>query len=88
MPVKTKTGVWLDTPAQWDGFEASRMRAQCGLSQAEMAFQMGMSERAYHTAERMGRAYHFQSIPARSRLDFMEQQCKDADERERRQGGR
>jgi hypothetical protein len=86
--VKTKTGVWMDQPPEFDGFEAGIIRSQCGLTQAEMAEQLGMSERAYHTAERNGRRHHFQSVAIRSRLEFLMEQAKTAEDRERREGHR
>jgi DNA-binding transcriptional regulator YiaG len=61
MTIITRTGVILTTPPKFDGAEAQIIREQCGLSQAQMAVEMGCSERSVWSWENVGRAYHFQN---------------------------
>lgn len=72
-----RTGDVFGSGPEFDGAEAQIVREQCGLTQAQMAHEMGVSERTVWTWENAGRAYHFQSKPQRLMLEQLMERGRD-----------
>jgi DNA-binding transcriptional regulator YiaG len=83
MVEKTRTGVWLLDPPAFDGNEAALIRSQCGLTQAQMAVEMGCSERKVWEWENQGTRFHFQNKLQREKLMGMMDAARAAQQGDR-----